>query len=138
MDDNTGKRGTDKWRPPYFDALVAYYADPSDQRTLEAWCEENGVTPNTIHAYKRNHPVELWTAVDNTRSVYIPKMRREAFNAVFANIKKSHLDRKLALQLTNDLIERSSTNEKALTPQEKRELAADLLAKLSAKLDKGA
>ncbi len=99
------------WRPDYFDLLVAYYADPSEQRTIKKWCEDNNLSEDTIHQYKRNYHSTLFDAVDNVRQKYIPQIRLAAMRAVFANINKNFNDRKLALQLTGDLIERSENTQ---------------------------
>lgn len=120
-------------RPPYFEALVAFLADPTDERTTKQFALDNGVHEDTIYAFKRKHSTALYSAVDATRAQYIPKLRLEAYKAVFSNIKKNHLDRKLALQLTNDLIERSEVSQK-LTPVERRAKIAAIMSQLSDKL----
>lgn len=122
-----------EWRPPYFDSLVAFMADPTDTRTIKQFAADNNIHPDTVHQFKRKHGEQLYQAVDSTRAHYIPKLREEAFKAVFSNINKNHLDRKLALQLTNDLIERSEVKQ-SLSIEEKRERAKALMAMLSDKL----
>lgn len=122
-----------EWRPPYFDSLVSFMADPSDQRTYKQFAADVNVHEDTIHAFKRKHSKVLYEAVDSIRAQLIPKMREHAWKSVFANINKNHLDRKLALQLTNDLIERSEVKQ-SLSIEEKRERAKALMAMLSDKL----
>lgn len=120
-------------RPAYFEELVAFMADPTDQRTVKQFAADMNVHEDTIHAFKRKHGDVLYAAVDTSRAQMIPKLREHAYKAVFANINKNHLDRKLALQLTNDLIERTEQTVK-LSPEEKREKAKALMAQLSEKL----
>lgn len=120
-----------EWRPEYFDNLVAFYADPSDQRTITQFALENGVSPDTVHLFKKRHSDELWAAVDSVRARYIPKLRTEAFRAVFANIKKSHQDRALALKLTRDLIDVTETKHEFKSPEEKRARIEQLMQSLS-------
>ena len=123
------------WLPEYFDNLVSFYADPSDQRTFKKFCEDNGYNDATINQYKRVHGDILWPAVDSVRAKYIPRIRTEAYNSVFANIKKSFNDRRLALQLCGDLIERSEISNTIKTPEEKRAAIELLMSKLSEKVD---
>lgn len=130
------KRGSPNWRPPYFQALVAFYADPSEQRTLKAFCQEYGVAENTVCVYKGKHSAELWEAVDNVRRLYIPKLRTEAFKSLFARIKKSDNAIKLALTVTRDLIELSESTTVLKTPAEKRAAIEAVITKLSANLRK--
>src|SRR5579864_3397646 len=117
-------------RPPYFEAMVEFMADPTDQRTIKQFAADVGVHEDTIHAFKRKHSDVLYQAVEIARAQMIPKMRIQSWKAVFANINKNHLDRKLALQLTGDLIERSEVQQ-TIKPEEKRERAKALLAQLS-------
>lgn len=122
-----------EWRPPYFDLLVAFMADASDQRTIKQFCIDNHLSEDTIYQYKREHKDILFTTVDNVRAKYIPEIRLEAMKAVFANIKKNFNDRKLALQLTGDLIEKTENTQIIRSPEEKRARIDELLSKLTHK-----
>lgn len=120
-------------KPPYYDNLVHFMADPSDTRTIKQFSADNSIHPDTVYLFKRTHGNELNQAVISIRPLYQEKMRQRAMKAVFANIDKSHLDRKLALQLTGDLIERSEVQQ-TLSIEEKRAKAKALMAMLSDKL----
>lgn len=121
------------WRPPYFENLVKFMADPTDTRSIQDFAKDNDIDYTTVYQYKRRHPEILEQAVSSIRSQYIMKLADPALRAVFANINKNHLDRKLALQLAGLLIERSEVKQ-TISAEEKREKAKALMAKLSERL----
>jgi hypothetical protein len=123
------------WRPDYYDNLIAFMADPSDQRTNKQFCADNHIVEETLYQYLRNHGDQVYAEVDSVRIKYIPKIRLAAMRAILANINKSFNDRKLALQLIGDLIERTENVNTNLSPADKRAMIADLLTKLSEKVD---
>lgn len=131
LSSGSGKRGAEDWRPNYFDILVDFYADPTEQRTFRMFCIENKLSEDTVFQYMRVHADLFWRHVDTSRAKHNSKLRHAAYRAVFANISKSFNDRKLALQLLGDFVERTQDMAPVRTPEEKRAAIAELLAKLS-------
>lgn len=121
-------------RPAYYWDLVNFFADASDQRTLKQFALDHGVAEDAIHSYRFRHDAEIYADVEKLRAKYIPKLRAHAWKSVFANVAKNFNDRKLALQLTGDLVETTRTSLELKTPEEKRAAIAQLMAGLSARM----
>lgn len=121
-------------RPAYYQDLIAYLANPADQRTQKEFAEDHGVAHGTIVSYLCNHRQELCEMADKMRPRYLSQLRMAAFKNVYAALKSSYQDRRLALQLTGDLVEQTKTDLNFKTPDEKRAAIAQLMAGLSEKL----
>ena len=120
-------------RPEYYGALVEFYANPADNRTLKQFAIDNGIAEDTVHQYKRRHLDEINADVAKLRDRYKPALRIAALKALFNRINKSDLAIKLAFQLTGDLIERTESKVEYMTPEDKRARIAQLLADIASK-----
>jgi arylsulfatase A-like enzyme len=79
----------------------------------------------------RDHEQTFWSTVERVRSKYISKIRTQAYKSLYANISKSHLDRKLALQLIGDFVEKTEVTTDPKTQEEKKARVAELLQRLN-------
>ena len=113
-----------------FEALVAYYADPTDQRTLKDISAAAGLDESTVHEFKTRHARTIFRAVDACLTASIPRLRAAAFKTLFQRMGKSDAALRMALQVTQDLVERSEVQQTILTPQEKRERIAGLMSRV--------
>lgn len=132
--DGLGELVAAKRRPLYYNALVAYLADPCDLRTQKQFAEDERIPQDAVTSYLHNHREELFLAAEKIRARYVPQLRTAVMKAVFKNIEKSFNDRQLVLRLLGDLVETTKSSLEIKTPDEKRALIAQLMQGLSARM----
>lgn len=124
-------------RPPYFDNLVAFLADPADERTIKQFAEDNGIHPDTVHLFKRKHSEVLYKAVDSVRAQYKPQIKIAAYKRLFKQLNKTDFALKLAFQVVDELTEKQEVTTSFKSPEEKLQQAQELIKILSDRFNAG-
>lgn len=117
------------------DQFIEFLADPSDDRTIKAFCTDVAVPYSTLALWKKDNRQMIYTEADRRRKTYDAVIRTEAYKNLYKRMSKSDFAVQNALKLLGDLVERQEIKTGPLTTEQKRERAREILEKLSKKIE---
>lgn len=121
-------------RKAFIDITSDWFANPYDERKAADVVAELQMSISQFYRLKKELKDEINLAADKKRAKYHAEIRSEAYKALVKRFSRSDRAIELALKVMGDLVERSEVNNTYMTPEQKREKASELIARLSAKL----
>ena len=110
------------------DYLAEKIANPLDNRTWVQVEKDLNISTSVLYRLRIENLEQIYSLADKKRSKYKSVLRSEAYKALQNRLEKSDNAIKLAFQLLGDLVERTESRVEHLTPEQKREKLASLLA----------
>jgi hypothetical protein len=119
------------WRQAYLE----YKADPTDQRTLEQFADDNCIEKSAVYKWAKLNREENAKRIANLRSKYSEDLRSRAWKRLDERMEKDTKAISLVFQLLGDLVERKETTVDFMGPSEKKERIKKLLDEIRQKAE---
>lgn len=112
------------------DLYIDLQADPLNQSTNISFCEQVGIHPRTLYAWKAKYRDDISKEVAKRRDKFKSDFRSDLYKALTARMRGDTAAIKLGFQLLGDLVERSESRVEHMTPADKKAKLKELLSKI--------
>ena len=111
-------------------ALIDYYADPGDQRTISEIAKSLNISEATLYRHRKANHDLIFNEADKKRKQYMPILRSKGYKVLEQKLAKSPKALELLFKLTGELVERVEQTTKYESVDQKREKLAEAFSKL--------